>query len=104
MSEERFIIVGTREGKDVFWAIDNQSGGYPWWTDSLFGAEKYLSIKKASSQMSFGGYMFEQATNIRVCKLIIEYETVSDASVLAALKEAALAKLTAEDKKILGLE
>lgn len=101
-----FIIAGTSRGEDkkqVFWAIDSHSGGYPYWVDYIEGAERYPDVVKAKNQLDSSGYMFEQATDIKVFRATVVLEVVSAETIEDELRRAALAKLSDKEKQLLGL-
>lgn len=101
-----FIITGkeTETGKLVFWATDIHSDGWPYWTDSFGGATKFETLTKASKMVGFGGYMFDQASDVKINRVSIDLEEVSEKSVLMIQREEALAKLSKQERILLGLE
>lgn len=101
-----FIITGkvTKTGKLVFWATDIHSDGYPFWTDSFASATKFETLIKASKMVGSAGYMLNQASDVKINRVNIVLEEVSEKSVRMIQREEALAKLTKEERILLGLE
>jgi hypothetical protein len=101
-----YIITGKRSpaGEQNFWAIDNHSGGWPWWSDDFAQAEKFNSISKALRHLSPGGYMLDQAKDLKVVQVNMTLVDVDSSTIIKMKRDEALAKLTKDDRVVLGLE
>ncbi len=48
-----FLIRAIKDtGEEVFWGIDQHSGGYPYWSHSLFGAKFFDTEEEAESSLT----------------------------------------------------
>lgn len=95
------------EGQTVFYAIDQQSGGYPYWSNWMNSAEAFADIEKASRAFdeASGGssYLSRNVSHVRLVKAVTTLTPVKDEDIKRKKREAALSKLTDEEKALLGV-
>jgi hypothetical protein len=109
---EYYMITGitteqhsARPGRRVYFSVDTHSGGYPYWSTLFQSAERLYDIEEAirSYKEAKKGYMADQATSIMLVMARTSLHAVSDTEIEQTQKEAALNKLTAEERRLLGL-
>ena len=113
--DEYYVVTGIttekahgKAGERVYTGTDSHSGGYPYWTKWPSSADRYKDIEQAIAryrECTNEGYMSNQATNIRigVVRTTVDLASVTTEHIDEKRKEAALNKLTADEKRLLGL-
>lgn len=103
----RYIITAIKDDKRVYYGVDSHSGGYPYWASWIGGAHEF--DKKTHAVRAFeevhnpSFYMAKEAHSIQLGELIITLTTITKEQIVEEKKKEALAKLTEEDKHLLGL-
>lgn len=105
----KYIITALKDGERHYYALDSQSGGYPYWTSFFSSAQPYNSIVdilSAWKEATVGSYMArDNVTEVQVGRVqtAIEAFVLPIEDIIAARKSAALSKLTDEEKELLDL-
>jgi hypothetical protein len=111
----KYIIVALTDKGREYYSIDLQSGGYPYWSSFLSGAKTFdflddtTSAWKEATRQN-GGYMNTRSVDITLCEVqtalvpIRTYIGPSKEETIEMARKTALAKLTNEEKKLLGLD
>lgn len=91
-----------------YWAIDQASGGYPYWSQWTVSANEFKSIQDAINAVSgkYDQYMLNDLHGpLEIAKVTWTAEKVDDLTpaLEAEKRERALAKLTEDEKTLLGL-
>lgn len=94
---------------NVYYAIDSNSGGYPYWSSvpgSAFIFKKIVdavyAINECNREKGGVSYMSQNVMDISVYKQVLVLEKEVD--ITQILKMQALQKLTVEERRLLGLE
>lgn len=87
----------------TFVAIDSDSG-YPYWTNRESFARRFKTVQEANEMMRMVKHALEHVHELSICKMTILFHPLPEMELTDQLKQAALAKLTAEERKLLGLE
>lgn len=100
---------GQDRNERVFVGTDSHSGGYPYWSTIFGSANRYKDITEALKALrdtkhgSGVGYMANQATDIRLVAVRIDLVGVSEQKIHDEQVQAALDKLTADERRLLGV-
>lgn len=105
--EKKYVLTGVSEhGARVYYALDPQSGGYPYWTEYVQHAEQWNELNRATAAYESEATKYiksEKVTNIKIgiLKTTLDLKDINDPLVLAQRRKAVLAKLTKEDIELL---
>lgn len=77
-STKLYVVKGRQYEKEVFVAIDRHSGGYPWYVDTVFHAEKVTSVEKALS-LANDSFVKKDLNRIRILEIMLR--EVGDAEI-----------------------
>jgi hypothetical protein len=58
--------------KTVYLAIDNSSGGYPYWSESLYGVKYFTERPNIDEFLKGCSYIYRNVGMIRVYKVMLE--------------------------------
>lgn len=64
------------ESEDVYMAYDANSGGYPYWSNTLYGIKYFDDLEKAETSLVRDMKFLEQATRIEICR--VDYVIVKE--------------------------
>ena len=99
MEKTKYFVVQNPQGN--FLAIDNQSGGYPWYPEDFYNAELF---KATASGLE---YIQSCGENFVVREVFlgdpIPFENMVEGAAAIDIRRDALAKLSTIEKKALGL-
>lgn len=104
-----YIITALQGEERVYYALDQQSGGYPYWTSFFFSAEKFHDLEKAAAAHKEAvrpdGYMNNGVQQIRLgtLKMAISLGEITEEEILEDRKRKALERIPEEDRRLLGL-
>jgi len=104
-TESKYIIYRNYETYQQYITVDYPSGGYLCWTDGIDNAKKYDTYEEAYNNAkrfkSFFNKPFFIAELVRELNVV---EVVDFDNEYEFIKRSALAKLTDEEKRVLGFE
>lgn len=107
--EKKYVLtaISGRDGR-VFYALDTQSGGYPYWTEYVQRAEQWDELNKATAAYEQSTTKYLKSDGITQIKIgvittTIDLKDIDDPLAIAQRKKAILSKLSEEERKILGV-
>lgn len=101
------LISAIKDDKPVFLAIDISSGGYPYWTTNVSSACIYMDNLDAYDNWKRDQKYLHGATNVEIVEMTLKFKTVESLVAYDDREdriEAALKKLTEDEKVLLGLK
>jgi len=107
--EKKYVLTAILCRKQrVFYALDSQSGGYPYWTEYVQRAEQWSELNKATAAYEQSTALAPKSDDITQIKIgvlttTIDLKDIDDPLVIAQRKKAILAKLSEKEREILGV-
>jgi len=104
-----YILTAIKGEKRVYYAIDQHSGGYPYWTDWFSTKATFSDLAQASNALrgtrKNDSYMSRDVFDIRIATVRTTIDTnISEEDIIEERKKQALAKLSKDERRLLGLE
>lgn len=109
----QYVVTGIstedrRDGQRMYAAIDSHSGGMPYWSDRMTATSAVTNDIERAMRMyddATSGYMTRNITDVRIAviRTTLHLDEIDTSYTDNVRREAALGKLTSDEKRLLGL-
>ena len=99
ISTEYMLSAINKNGTRVYYAIDDQSAGYPWWSEYVSMTRKFQDITKIPT---FKGtdYMRTDVVSIEVLKVDLRAKIIGTTEIVSEVKANAMAEIDKIQKEL----